>query len=87
MPPAAPEPTIMTSKDSSPATALAPHPDEWWVERRLIARKLLDIGDPSTAYRVVREAVPPNKENYRVEDEFTAGGIALRLIFLAKQVD
>ena len=29
-------------------------PDEWWVERRLIARKLLDIGDPSTAYRVVR---------------------------------
>ena len=55
-------------------------PDEWWVERRLIARKLLDIGDPSTAYRVVREAVPPNKENYRVEHEFTAGWIALRFL-------
>ena len=55
-------------------------PDEWWVERRLIARKLLDIGDPSTAYRVVRETVPPNKENYRVEHEFTAGWIALRFL-------
>jgi soluble lytic murein transglycosylase len=55
-------------------------PDEWWVERRLIARKLLDIGDPSTAYRVVKEAVPPNKENYRVEHEFTAGWIALRFL-------
>jgi soluble lytic murein transglycosylase len=55
-------------------------PDEWWVERRLIARKLLDIGDPSTAYRVVREAVPPTKENYRVEHEFTAGWIALRFL-------
>ena len=55
-------------------------PDEWWVERRLIARKLLDIGDPSTAYRVVRETVPPNKENYRVEYEFTAGWIALRFL-------
>ena len=55
-------------------------PDEWWVERRLIARKLLDIGDASTAYRVVRETVPPNKENYRVEHEFTAGWIALRFL-------
>jgi soluble lytic murein transglycosylase len=55
-------------------------PDEWWVERRLIARKLLDIGDPSTAYRVVREAVPPSKENYRVEHEFTAGWLALRFL-------
>ena len=25
--------------------------DEWWVERRLLARKLLDIGDAQTAYR------------------------------------
>jgi peptidoglycan lytic transglycosylase len=55
-------------------------PDEWWVERRLIARKLLDIGNPSAAYRVVREATPPNKENYRVEHEFTAGWIALRFL-------
>jgi soluble lytic murein transglycosylase len=55
-------------------------PDEWWVERRLIARKLLDLGNPSAAYRVAREAAPPNKENYRVEHEFTAGWIALRFL-------
>jgi soluble lytic murein transglycosylase len=55
-------------------------PDEWWVERRLIARKLLDLGSPSAAYRVARDAAPPNKENYRVEHEFTAGWIALRFL-------
>jgi soluble lytic murein transglycosylase len=54
--------------------------DEWWVERRLTARKLLDIGDARTAYRVVRDAVPPTKDNYRIEHEFTAGWIALRFL-------
>ena len=54
--------------------------DEWWVERRLTARKLLDIGDARTAYRVVREAVPPSKDNYRIEHDFTAGWIALRFL-------
>jgi soluble lytic murein transglycosylase len=61
-------------------TAQIYDPDEWWVERRLIARKLLDLGNPSAAYRVAREAAPPNKENYRVEHEFTAGWIALRFL-------
>jgi soluble lytic murein transglycosylase len=55
-------------------------PDEWWVERRLIARKLLDIGNPQAAYRVVRDVAMPTKENYRVEHEFTAGWIALRFL-------
>jgi soluble lytic murein transglycosylase len=54
--------------------------DEWWVERRLLARKLLDNGDAQTAYRVARDAAPPEKENYRVEHEFTAGWIALRFL-------
>jgi soluble lytic murein transglycosylase len=54
--------------------------DEWWVERRLVARKLLDIGDFKTAYQVARDAAPPAKENYRVEREFTAGWIALRFL-------
>jgi soluble lytic murein transglycosylase len=54
--------------------------DEWWVERRLLARKLLDIGDAQTAYRVARDAAPPHKENSRVEYEFTAGWIALRFL-------
>jgi soluble lytic murein transglycosylase len=54
--------------------------DEYWIERRLLARKLLDIGDPKTAYAVVRDALPPTKENYRAEHQFTAGWIALRFL-------
>jgi soluble lytic murein transglycosylase len=54
--------------------------DEWWVERRVLVRKLLDIGDAATAYRVARDAAPPAKENYRVDHEFTAGWIALRFL-------
>ena len=54
--------------------------DEWWVERRLLARKLLDIGDAQTAYKIARDALPPEKENNRVEQEFTAGWIALRFL-------
>jgi soluble lytic murein transglycosylase len=52
--------------------------DEWWVERRLVARKLLDIGENQAAYVVARDALPPTKENLRAEHEFTAGWIALR---------
>jgi soluble lytic murein transglycosylase len=54
--------------------------DEWWMERRYLARKLLDIGDPKTAYIVARDASPPPKENYRVDHQFTAGWIALRFL-------
>lgn len=54
--------------------------DEWWIERRLVARKLLDLGDARTAYQIVRDAARPSKENYRVEHEFTAGWIALRFL-------
>ncbi len=54
--------------------------DEWWIERRLVARKLLDIGDAKTAYAVVRDAAVPSKDNYRAEREFTAGWIALRFL-------
>jgi peptidoglycan lytic transglycosylase len=54
--------------------------DQWWVERRLIARKLLDLGNAKTAYRVVRDAALPSKENYRAEQQFTAGWIALRFL-------
>jgi soluble lytic murein transglycosylase len=56
------------------------NPDEWWVERRLVARKLLDEGNPRAAYAVARDAAMPTKENYRVEHQFTAGWIALRFL-------
>jgi len=54
--------------------------DEWWIERRLICRKLLDLGDPQAAYQIARDAAPPLRENYRGEHQFTAGWIALRFL-------
>lgn len=54
--------------------------DEWWIERRLVARKLLDIGDPRTAYIVARNAAVPSRDIYRTEHQFTAGWIALRFL-------
>ncbi|MEP7030631.1 MAG: lytic transglycosylase domain-containing protein, partial [Pseudolabrys sp.] len=54
--------------------------DQWWVERRLLVRSLLDDNDAHTAYRVAREAVSPPRGNYRVDQHFTAGWIALRYL-------
>ncbi len=54
--------------------------DEWWRERRVLARKLLDLGTPETAYRVVREAASPANPYYRAEFHFMAGWIALRFL-------
>jgi soluble lytic murein transglycosylase len=66
---------------AAPADPAVIHdPDEWWTERRLIARKLLDAGDAQTAYRVASAAASPVKANARVEQLFTAGWIALRFL-------
>jgi len=54
--------------------------DQWWVERRLVARKLLDLGDFKLAYEVANGAAAPVNENYRAERHFTAGWIALRFL-------
>jgi soluble lytic murein transglycosylase len=54
--------------------------DEWWIERRLIARKLLDADDAKNAYLVVRDATPPTRDSYRAEHQFLAGWIALRFL-------
>ncbi len=54
--------------------------DEWWRERRLLARGLIDLGDSETAYRVLREAAPPANPYYRAEFHFMAGWIALRFL-------
>jgi soluble lytic murein transglycosylase len=54
--------------------------EEWWVERRIMARKLLDLGDPRSAYLMVADAAEPTKENSRVERHFMAGWIALRYL-------
>ena len=54
--------------------------DQWWIERRLLVRKLLDDGDYKTAYRVARDTPSPPQWNYRVDQHFTAGWIALRYL-------
>lgn len=54
--------------------------DDWWRERRILVRDLLDRHDPRTAYRLAREAVTPTRDVYRVDKYFTAGWIALRFL-------
>jgi peptidoglycan lytic transglycosylase len=54
--------------------------DERWRERRRLARRLVDLGDAATAYRVVREAAPPVNPYYRAEFHFMPGWIALRFL-------
>jgi soluble lytic murein transglycosylase len=54
--------------------------DEWWIERRLVSRKMLDIGENRTAYLIARDAALPARDIYKTEQEFTAGWIALRFL-------
>ena len=54
--------------------------DEWWIERRVLARELLDVGDNRTAYLIARDAALPERDVYKTQQEFTAGWIALRFL-------
>ena len=54
--------------------------DEWWRVRRVLARKLLDQGDVQGAYQVARSAATPASENYRADQHFMSGWIALRYL-------
>jgi soluble lytic murein transglycosylase len=54
--------------------------DEWWVERRLLSRKMLDVGENRTAYLIARDAALPARDIYKTEQKFTAGWIALRFL-------
>ncbi len=54
--------------------------DEWWIERRLVARKMIDVGEYRTAYLIARDAALPARDIYKTEQEFTAGWIALRFL-------
>ena len=54
--------------------------DEWWIERRLLARKMLDVGEHRSAYLIARDAALPARDIYKTEQEFTAGWIALRFL-------
>jgi soluble lytic murein transglycosylase len=54
--------------------------DEWWIERRLLARKMIDAGEVRNAYLIARDAALPTRDIYKTEQEFTAGWIALRFL-------
>ena len=54
--------------------------NQWWQERRILIRDLLDSKDAQTAYRLARDAGTPTQGNYRVDKHFTAGWIALRFL-------
>ena len=54
--------------------------DQWWVERRVLARKLLDLGNVKMAYEVANGTAPPNSENFRADQQFTSGWIALTFL-------
>lgn len=54
--------------------------DEWWIERRLVARGILDKGDARTAYKVAADAAVPEDSHLRADKHFTAGWLALRFL-------
>jgi soluble lytic murein transglycosylase len=63
-----------------PETMALQETDEWWRERRVLARKLLDLREFQNAYQVVSKAALPANENYRAEFHFMPGWIALRYL-------
>lgn len=52
-------------------------PDAWWIERRVLARELVDAGDMKTAYRVAAAHSAESPTN-AADAEFHAGWYALR---------
>ena len=65
---------------AAPETMALQDTDQWWRERRTLARKLLDQGRFQTAYQVIRPAAPPANEYYRADFHFMCGWIALRYL-------
>ncbi len=62
------------------------NPDDWWSQRRQIARKLIDLGQPKLAYRIVADHSAVARES-RIEAEFMAGWIALRFLADPRRAD
>jgi soluble lytic murein transglycosylase len=65
---------------AAPETMALQDTDEWWRQRRLLSRKLLDQDKFQNAYQVVRDAAPPANEYYRADFHFMPGWIALRYL-------
>ncbi|MDR3372908.1 MAG: lytic transglycosylase domain-containing protein [Ancalomicrobiaceae bacterium] len=56
-------------------------PDQWWEERRIVSRKILDMGNPKLAYQIVDGHVGSSSA-IQAEAEFHAGWYALRFLNL-----
>jgi soluble lytic murein transglycosylase len=54
-------------------------PDAWWIERRVLARELLDAGDARAAYEVASGHGAESAVN-QADAEFHSGWIALRFL-------
>ena len=63
--------------DKAPDTL--PDADEWWYERRILLRKLLDVGQPELAYRAAA-GYRNGPEARMVDALFQAGWIALSFL-------
>ena len=53
--------------------------EDWWTERRLLSRSLLDLGDAQTAYAVA-SGYRATEDANRIDAEFQSGWIALRYL-------
>lgn len=65
---------------AAPDTMAQQDTDQWWRERRTLARRLLDQGKFLTAYQVIQPAALPANEYYRSDLHFMCGWIALRYL-------
>ncbi|MBL8582973.1 MAG: lytic transglycosylase domain-containing protein [Rhizobiaceae bacterium] len=65
----------MLKAPSDPAALV--DPDAWWIERRVLSRKLVDAGDDRTAYAVAAAHAAESPVN-AADAEFHAGWYALR---------
>lgn len=68
---------VMLKAPVDPASIV--DPDAWWVERRVLARELLDHGDARTAYRVTASHAARSPV-MAADAEFHAGWLALRAL-------
>lgn len=57
--------------------ALLGKPEEWWTERRIVARQLAEAGEVRAAYQLVASH-PVQSGTARIDAEFHAGWLALR---------
>lgn len=53
--------------------------DEWWVERRIVSREMLETGNPKLAYRIAAEHSAESSVDI-IDAEFHAGWYALRFL-------